>query len=526
MATDPTELTPHEKYTLAKTFLSDIRPFSGLVIRRSLYRYQAEVANAILRSVIFRQGREFAVMFPRQSGKNETQGQVEAYLLNMFFRIPGAQIVKAQPTFHPQAINAMMRLERALNNWVNVGHWRKREGYIFQLGQALMTFFSAEPQASAVGASATLMLEGDEAQDIQESEWGRKFEPMMASTNATMVLWGTAWTSKTLLAKAIKRLRADEAHDAVQRVYIVTPDQVAAENPAYGDFVARQVAKYGRNHPLVRTQYYNEEIDSEGGMFPPARRALMTGHHPRQAQPSPGKTYALLIDVAGEDEGATGDKLSLSKLADLEHPERDAIALTIVEVDTASVGDPLIAAPSYRAVDRRRWIGVKHTTLYSTLVRLATDWRARFVVVDATGVGAGLTSFLDKALPGRVLPFVFNSATKSQLGWQFLAIVETGRWRDWAVPEPVEGRGGDEDSAIFWRELEFVQYEAGLHQVLRWGTPANTRDPATGELMHDDTVISAALSAVLDEQDWALTAAIPTAIIKGRDPLKEIDRGA
>jgi len=512
------ELTADQKFKLAREFLSSIRPFSGLVIRRKLYRYQAEAANAILRSVIFRQGREFAVLFPRQSGKNETQSQIEAYLLNVFNRTPGAQIVKAQPTFKPQAINAMMRLERALDNWVNRGQWKKREGYIFQLGQALITFFSAEPSASAVGASATLMLEGDEAQDIQESEWGRKFEPMMASTNATMVLWGTAWTSQTLLARTIKRLREAEIRDHVQRVFLVTPDQVSKENPAYGDFVARQVAKYGRNHPLVKTQYYNEEIDADGGMFPAARRALMVGSHPRQAQPRPGSVYAFLLDVAGEDEGATGDKVGL---AALEHPERDAIALTIVEVDPATVSDPLVAAPSYRAVDRRLWIGVKHTTLYSTLVRLAVDWRARFLVVDATGVGAGLASFLDKALPGKVLPFIFNSATKSQLGWQFLAIVETGRWQDWAIPEGAD----DPESATFWRELEFVQYEAGLHQTLRWGAPAGARDPATGQLVHDDTVISAALSAVLDEQEWT-PAAGPGFVVPGRDPLQDIDRGA
>jgi len=522
---------------VAKKWLRDIKFFSQIVIRRPLYRYQLEPACAIVDSVIFKRGLEFAVLFPRQAGKNETQSHVEAYLMNMFQRVPGAQIVKAQPTFKPQAINAMMRLERALDNDWNKGQWVRKEdewtkkaGYIYQLGQAAMTFFSAEPSAQAVGASATLMLEGDEAQDILESEWGRKFEPMMASTNATMVLWGTAWTSKTLLAKTVKRLRALELADGIRRVFVVTPERVAEENPDYGKFVARQVAKHGRNHPLVRTQYFNEEIDADGGMFPVARRALMHGTHPRQAQPSPGKLYVFTLDVAGEDEGATGDRVVADREA-LANPERDAIALTVVEVDPSTLHDPLIAAPSYKAVDRRLWIGVKHTMLYGQIVALARLWGARHVVVDATGVGAGLASFLDKALPGKVIPFIFNSATKSQLGWQFLAIVETGRWQDWAVPDsPLpagEGPGvraiSDPDSLTFWHELAFVQYEAGLHQTLRWGTPPNTRDPATGELVHDDTVVSAALSAVLDELDWSL--AMPMAIIPGRDPLEDIDRG-
>jgi hypothetical protein len=38
--------------------------------------------------------------------------------------------------------------------------------------------------------------------------------------------------------------------------------------------------------------------------------------------------------------------------------------------------------------------------------------------------------------------------------------------------------------------------------MLRWSVPDATRDPKTGELVHDDLALSAALCAVLDEQDW------------------------
>ncbi|MCC6192205.1 MAG: hypothetical protein IT318_24505, partial [Anaerolineales bacterium] len=319
----------------AKKWLSDVYWFSRLVIRRPLYRYQLAAARAIVASILNQRGLEFAVMFPRQSGKNETQSQVEAYLLNLFQRRAGAQIVKAQPTYKPQAVNAMLRLERALANDWNKNQWRKREGYLYQLGEALIAFFSAEPTANAVGATASLLLECDEAQDVLEAEWQKKFVPMGASTNATVVYWGTAWTSRTLLARTIRTLREQEQRDGVQRVFIVTPEQVAEENPAYGAFVARQVAKLGRNHPLVKTQFFNEEIDAEGGMFPPARRALMQGDHPPQVAPEPGLTYALLLDVAGEDEAAGNSQgaLESGNAQALENPKRDATCLTIVEVD-------------------------------------------------------------------------------------------------------------------------------------------------------------------------------------------------
>ena len=41
----------------------------------------------------------------------------------------------------------------------------------------------------------------------------------------------------------------------------------------------------------------------------------------------------------------------------------------------------------------------------------------------------GLASFLSKTFAGRVIPFTFTAASKSQLGWDFLSAVETGRFK-------------------------------------------------------------------------------------------------
>ena len=144
----------------------------------------------------------------------------------------------------------------------------------------------------------------------------------------------------------------------------------------------------------------------------------MQGHHARRERPkwdSPHAIYCLLLDVAGEDEGALGGRMEVMAL---ENPRRDATVLTIVEVDLATLSDPLLAAPTYRCVDRRRWVGVKHVTLYGAIRATALAYRARYLVADATGVGAGLVSFLSKTLEG-VIPFEFNRASKSKLGWDF-----------------------------------------------------------------------------------------------------------
>ncbi len=282
-------------------------------------------------------------------------------------------------------------------------------------------------------------------------------------------------------------------------------------------------------------------------MFPLGRRALMQGTHPRQETPDPGKLYCLLLDVAGEDEGALGER---TDVAALENPRRDATVLTIVEVDLSTLNDPVLHAPTYRCVSRRMWLGVKHSTLYGILRQTAAMWRARYVVADATGVGAGLVSFLTSTLgaadptlnTGGVIPFIFTGASKSKLGWDFLGITEAGRWQDYhgaggttreagkpgtgSLPTADRQLPADRESATFWNELEFCAYEVlpGPAHLLRWGVPDGTRDPATGELVHDDTVLSAALVAVLDELPFAVDTG-PGTVLHQADPLAGMEKG-
>jgi len=95
---------PYSATTIIKRWLSDIRNFSGQVIKLPLRQYQLRPADAILDSVLHGKGLTFAVMMCRQAGKNELSAQLEAYLLNLYRR-RGGGIVKGSPTFKPQIIN-------------------------------------------------------------------------------------------------------------------------------------------------------------------------------------------------------------------------------------------------------------------------------------------------------------------------------------------------------------------------------------------------------------------------------------
>ena len=416
--------------TIIRNLLTDVVQFTQHASSLKLRDYQQDVARSIVDSVVGAKGLTIVVVFPRQSGKNELQAQVETYLLSLFSKID-CEIIKVSPTWKPQSINAMRRLERVLErNIITRVLWSKESGYIYKVGLARIFFLSGSPTANVVGATASLLLECDEAQDVQITKWDKEINPMAASTNATKVYWGTAWTSQTLLAREKRLAKELQDKDGIRRVFEINADDVRLEVPEYGVFVDQEIAKLGRSHPFVRTQYFSEEIDAQGGMFPPDRLAKMQASHEPRLQPESGLLYAFLIDIAGEDEAGSQplDQTELDRGGGLKNPNRDSTALTIVEVDLSTLADDLIKAPRYLVRQRKLWTGTKHTDLYARIKDLTETWGPRYIVVDATGVGVGLSSFLDKAFPGQVLPFIFTGSSKSSLGWDFLSVIETGRY--------------------------------------------------------------------------------------------------
>jgi hypothetical protein len=337
---------------------------------------------------------------------------------------------------------------------------------------------------------------------------------MAASTNATTVFMGTSWMKTGLLHRQRRHLEELEARDGVRRVFLVPWRRVAEELPAYGDRVRARIGQLGPEHPYVKTEYELIELDAEGGLFPPARMAQLLGDHPRRRRPELGKVYAATIDVAGEEEEGAGpaafdagskrDSTALT-IYEVTPPARrggrPAPAVTVPEVAVGPGGLDLAGnlLPSYWAVDRIAWTGQKHTALFRQLIDLLRNvWDVRAVAVDATGVGAVLASFLAEQLgrgPGlgerrtAVEAFVFTGKSKSDLGWAYTGMIDSGRVKEYADD-------GDELTRTFWAELAACEYEVlpGPGKLLRWSVPASRG--------HDDLLVSAAMVAWLDAVDW------------------------
>ena len=100
--------------------------------------------------------------------------------------------------------------------------------------------------------------------------------------------------------------------------------------------------------------------------------------------------------------------------------------VTIGELDFEHVNE-INKQPGIRVVEHYRWTGRKHPELYPQLIDILKNvWRCRQVVADATGVGQPVASFLKKVLGSRVAPFTFTALSKSRLGFDLLAAINSG----------------------------------------------------------------------------------------------------
>lgn len=461
--------------------LTDLGEFSRLLYPgRVLRSYQLEAALPILSAILEGRGGSYTIMFSRQAGKDELLAQLEAFLLARY-RIRGGNLVVGAPTFKPQCMVSKRRLLELCGTPLHPGV-QPSEGYRVVCGQAGVSFLTTEPAANQRGETASIALAANEAQDIGTEIWDPRFAPMAASTNAPSLFSGTPWTSDSLLAREARHSEGEGT------LFKADWARVAAEVPAYGEHVRERMARLGYDHPFIKTEYRLMEMDAEGGLFPRQKQEMMRGQHERRRWPETRRQYAFLLDVAGSSEDQTGEVADRGK-----EKRRDSTFLTVVEVDTATCKDPVVARPVYRVVDRYMWTDVAHARLYSALLDLARErWRPRWVVVDSTGVGAGLAGFIGQALkPPRyeVIPFLFSLRSKSDLGWGFLGVVDSGRFKDYLDDY-------EEETNLFWHAVRQCDYtvDPGPGHTMRWRVPE--------KMGHDDALMSAALCAVLDELDW------------------------
>ncbi|OGN89242.1 MAG: hypothetical protein A2Z74_04805 [Chloroflexi bacterium RBG_13_46_9] len=437
---------------------------------RQLRPYQIEIARAILDSVFNRKGLTFSVEIARQGGKNELSAQLELLLLTLYM-IEKLNLIKCSPTFRPQAVISMTRLKDRLNDAGFAQVWKGEHGYIIRVVDARAIFLSADESANVVGNTAHLLLEIDESQDVSKEKYTRDFKPMGATTNVTTVHYGTTWDDSTLLEEVKQTNLELERKDSIRRHFRYDWQEVAKYNPDYLAYVESERQRLGENHPLFLTQYCLEMVHGGGGFINLQQRAQLQGSHQRRHSAEKGKVYVAGIDIAGE---AENNDITMKQ----SKPRQDATVVSIAELDFSSI-DQIQKQLVIKIVEHHRWTGTRHTDQYARLIDVLKNvWGCRRIVIDATGIGQPVASYLGQALGSKVVPFVFTAASKSKLGFELLAAVNSGRLKMYA-PD------GSAECQQFWMEIEKAKSQYRPNQTMNFFV-----DPSQG---HDDFLMSLAL---------------------------------
>ena len=286
-----------------------------------------------------------------------------------------------------------------------------------------------------------------------------------------MIDSGTTWDDSTLLEETKQSCLELEKKDGIKRCFRYDWQEVAKYNPDYRAYVEGERERLGENHPLFLTQYCLLPVRGGGGFLSAQQRAQLQGEHSRRHHPEHGKVYVAGIDLAGESEEE--ERAYLKAVS----PKRDATVVTIGELVPVTLGTQ--KQQGVRIIEHYSWTGKKHTELYPQLVDIIKNvWHCKRVVVDATGVGQPVASFLRQAVGSAVTPFVFTQQSKSELGFNLLASINSGLLKMYA------GDGGAEYQQ-FWFEMEKARSHYRPSQTMNFYV-----DPSQG---HDDFLMSLAL---------------------------------
>jgi hypothetical protein len=451
--------------------------YARTVLHRKLYPYQEEIGDAIIDSVLGDKGITFTCMLARQMGKNEISAIVESYLLSC---MDSGTIIKGAPTFKPQVINSRLRLLSILENPLTADHVWRSFGYMIgvarnkrevraQTGPRVM-FFSASPESNIVGATASLLLEIDEAQDIAVDKFNRDLRPMASTKNTTTVLYGTAWTDDTLLAMVRANNLALEQQDGIKRHFEYDWRALAAINPHYKRFVEAEIARLGEDHLTIRTQYNLQPISGAGFLLSDMQHYLLRGSHDWEHEPNDtGDIYLLGMDVGGEERPKAGDEMKLAS-------KRDS---TIITVGRVSYNE--FALPKLEIVHQYWFTGMHHSDQYAATCEIMRQWNVRRLVIDATGLGEALASLLtDKFGEQRITPFKFSRPSKSKLTYQFLSMINSGRLKMYKSDKAPTNIHHE-----VWKQLRLARYRVPGEELIDMFVPVGEG--------HDDMLMSIAL---------------------------------
>lgn len=420
---------------------------------RVFYKYQAQFAKRLIRSVLTNDGAEITALFSRQSGKTETVAVVVGGLMIILPQLANMPMFADDPRlsmfkdgfwcgiFAPSLRQSQITYGRMKNRlqckeaMVVLTDADFRLDFSTSNGQTVA--LSNGSFCTAISASDSSNIEGEsfkfiiceECQDISNFKIQKSIHPMGAAYNATICKIGTATTFKGDFYEAIQRNKRDyeSGKTNIKNHFEYDYRVVQKYNPKYENYIKREKRSLGESSDAFRMSYLLEWVISRG-MFVDINEFEKKCGQVYLDRVSRDKiaSHVVGIDVGG---GGTRNK------------DADSTVITVVEVDW---NNPVMFESSYNEETNEEEIYMAYNTIlkdwfeispeiaedYEEQYQLIMDYLRNFnimkLVIDSTRESS-LGQRIKANVNYDVELFVFSTVSKSEIYKNLDAEINTGR---------------------------------------------------------------------------------------------------
>jgi hypothetical protein len=510
-----------------KRLVDGVMEFIVLLGGLQLYTYQYVFARRIVESVINNEGHTITGLWSRQTGKTTT---VAITAIGLAVILP--QMAKAMP--HIEEIQPFKdgfwvgifapvkaQAELSYNRIRKIAH-SMRGMEILSDPELEITIDSSRGDSLSLSngsyvhaktASPDSQIEGatyhvvicDESQKLDRFKVEKEIEPMLSSTNGSLVKIGTAWISRGGFHSDIQKNLEEFKRKLAPRNHFEFPyDVVLQERRAaferdgnvqhlnYEKYVQRYIRRRGKNSLAFRMNFMLKWQESNLDVFSSA--CLLDAQ-----DPSRHLNRYFPVDwtrVAGIDVGKENDPTVITvNEVDFEHP---------IKIKDEASGEEVEFYPkifvAMRELEGRFEDYGGDKGQYSNAIDFLREWDVRRCVIDSTSIGSAVYERLEKLTPEiEWEPFTFNAPSKHNLYRTYIDEMESGRQKIAASKETKE--------LMEWQKWEeehrnLEKHQSGSYMNCRAPEPESrsSRVIETESEYHDDYPDSSALAC------WAARA--------------------
>lgn len=420
---------------------------------RVFYKYQAQFAKRLIRSVLTNDGAEITALFSRQSGKTETVAVVVGGLMiilpqlaNMPMFADDIRLSMFKDGFWCGIFAPSLRQSQITYGRMKSRLQCKEARIVLADADFRLEFSTSNGQTvalsngsfcTAISASDSSNIEGEsfkfiiceECQDISNFKIQKSIHPMGAAYNATICKIGTATTFKGDFYEAIQRNKREyeSGKTKIRNHFEYDYRVVQKYNPKYENYIKREKRSLGESSDAFRMSYCLEWVISRGmfvdiNEFEKKCGQVYLDRVPRDRIAK----HVVGIDVGG---GGTRNK------------DADSTVITVVEVDW---DNPVMFETSYNEETHKEEVYMAYNTIlkdwfeispeiaedYEEQYHLIMDYLQNFnimkLVIDGTRESS-LGQRIKANVKYDVEIFVFSTVSKSEIYKNLDAEINTGR---------------------------------------------------------------------------------------------------